>query len=127
MPAARLRSGSATDVGRLRQANEDSSLVNDMVYAVADGMGGHRGGAVASQVALDVLGERYTEPSEDALMDAALDANDAVFQRAANGEVIVEDLGSTNGTYLNGDRVQGARPLRKGDRIQLGRTVLEAQ
>ena len=39
----------------------------------------------------------------------------------------VEDLGSTNGTYLNGERLRVARPVVKGDRIQLGKTVLEAQ
>jgi pSer/pThr/pTyr-binding forkhead associated (FHA) protein len=40
-------------------------------------------------------------------------------------EYWVEDLGSTNGTLLNGRRVFGAVPLRKGDRVQVGRTVLE--
>lgn len=37
----------------------------------------------------------------------------------------VEDLGSTNGTFLNGDRLTLPRPVRKGDRVQVGRTVLE--
>ena len=41
--------------------------------------------------------------------------------------VWVEDIGSTNGTYLNGDRVQAPRPISKGDRVQVGNTVLEAQ
>jgi pSer/pThr/pTyr-binding forkhead associated (FHA) protein len=44
-----------------------------------------------------------------------------------NGEHVVEDLGSTNGTFLNGNRLEGIRPLRPGDRIQIGATVLEAQ
>lgn len=39
----------------------------------------------------------------------------------------VEDLGSTNGTLLNGRRVVGSMPLRRGDRLQLGQTVLEVQ
>lgn len=38
---------------------------------------------------------------------------------------LVEDLGSTNGTWLNGDRVGGPRPLTTGDRIQVGGIVLE--
>jgi pSer/pThr/pTyr-binding forkhead associated (FHA) protein len=39
----------------------------------------------------------------------------------------VEDLGSTNGTLVNGRRVSGAVPVRRGDRLQVGRSVLELQ
>jgi hypothetical protein len=48
-----------------------------------------------------------------------------VFER--DGDVLVEDLGSTNGTLVNGAPLVGAFQLRKGDRIQVGETVLEAQ
>jgi pSer/pThr/pTyr-binding forkhead associated (FHA) protein len=37
----------------------------------------------------------------------------------------VEDLGSTNGTYLNRSKVAAPVPIRKGDRLQVGKTVLE--
>lgn len=37
----------------------------------------------------------------------------------------LEDLGSTNGTYLNGQAVSAPVALRRGDRVQVGRTVLE--
>jgi pSer/pThr/pTyr-binding forkhead associated (FHA) protein len=43
----------------------------------------------------------------------------------ADGGWMVEDLGSTNGTFLNRQKVSGPQPLRKGDRLQVGRTVLE--
>ena len=46
-----------------------------------------------------------------------------VFRRG--GEYWVEDLGSTNGTLVNGRPLTGPAPLRKGDRLQVGRTVLE--
>jgi hypothetical protein len=46
---------------------------------------------------------------------------------AIEGALFVEDLGSTNGSYLNGSRLTTARPLGKGDRLQVGGTVLEAQ
>lgn len=46
-----------------------------------------------------------------------------VFRRA--NEYWVEDLGSTNGTLMNGRRLSGAAPVRRGDRLQVGRTVLE--
>jgi pSer/pThr/pTyr-binding forkhead associated (FHA) protein len=39
--------------------------------------------------------------------------------------VWVVDLDSTNGTFVNGQRVTGDRSLRKGDRLQVGSTVLE--
>ncbi|MEM9038605.1 MAG: FHA domain-containing protein [Actinomycetota bacterium] len=44
-----------------------------------------------------------------------------------DGQPMVEDLGSTNGTFHNGNRLHGAKPLRPGDRIQVGTTVMEAQ
>jgi hypothetical protein len=45
----------------------------------------------------------------------------------ADGQAMVEDLGSTNGSFHNGNRLVGARLLHPGDRIQVGYTVLEAQ
>jgi pSer/pThr/pTyr-binding forkhead associated (FHA) protein len=46
-----------------------------------------------------------------------------VFRR--ENEYWVEDLGSTNGTLMNGRRLSGPAPVRRGDRLQVGRTVLE--
>ena len=46
-----------------------------------------------------------------------------VFQR--DGKVFVEDLGSTNGTYLNRRKVTGPMVVQRGDRLQIGNTVLE--
>jgi hypothetical protein len=42
-----------------------------------------------------------------------------------DGRLMVEDLGSTNGTFVNRKRVTGAHTIRKGDRIQVGATVME--
>ena len=39
----------------------------------------------------------------------------------------VEDLGSTNGSYLNGNRLSSIQPFDKGDRLQVGSTVMEGQ
>jgi pSer/pThr/pTyr-binding forkhead associated (FHA) protein len=47
---------------------------------------------------------------------------------SAQGDVaIVEDLGSTNGTYVNEQPIEGPRELRAGDRIRVGLTVLEVR
>ena len=43
------------------------------------------------------------------------------------GQVYVEDLGSTNGSLLNGNRLSQPTPIHTGDRLQLGSTVLEAE
>ena len=48
-----------------------------------------------------------------------------VFREA--GSTIIEDLGSTNGTYLNGKRLATPECVAKGDRVQIGNTVFEAQ
>jgi hypothetical protein len=44
-----------------------------------------------------------------------------------DGQPMVEDLGSTNGTFHNGSKLVGAKLLHPGDRIQAGTTVIEAQ
>ena len=46
-----------------------------------------------------------------------------MFQR--DGTVYVEDLGSTNGTYLNRNKVTGPMVFQRGDKLQIGNTVLE--
>ncbi len=43
------------------------------------------------------------------------------------GQPMVEDLGSTNGTFHNGSKLVGSKLLHPGDRIQVGTTVIEAQ
>jgi hypothetical protein len=48
-----------------------------------------------------------------------------VFRRGR--DVMVEDLGSTNGTLVNGERIAKATRLRKGDTVQFGETVAQVQ
>ncbi len=62
--------------------------------------------------------------------DIALPEDSYVSQNHAriyrrDGRVWLEDLGSTNGTYLNSKAVSAPVVLHRGDRIQVGRTVLE--
>jgi FHA domain len=44
---------------------------------------------------------------------------------ARDGQYFVEDLGSTNGTYLNRRKVSGPMVMNRGDRLQVGSTVME--
>jgi|ERR671915_501126 pSer/pThr/pTyr-binding forkhead associated (FHA) protein len=44
-----------------------------------------------------------------------------------NGSVMVEDMGSTNGTYLNRKRISAPTEVHKGDRVKIGKTVLEVR
>lgn len=61
-------------------------------------------------------------PLEDAY---ASQVHARVFQR--DGHWYVEDLGSTNGTYLNRRRVAGPMVIKRRDKLQIGNTVLELQ
>jgi serine/threonine protein phosphatase PrpC len=76
----RLRWGAATDAGRVRSANEDSWLVAFPLFAVADGMGGHAAGEVASRLALDTLRTSVTDHTLESLVAAVKVANTRVFE-----------------------------------------------
>jgi len=79
-----LRAGSATDVGQVRTVNQDHLLVSEHLWAVADGMGGHQGGEVASATAIDALRSHGTPTSSGNLVTAVHDANAAIRQRAGD-------------------------------------------
>ncbi len=72
------RSGGLTDVGLVRATNQDAILMDDELglWLVADGMGGHAGGAHASQLAVNVIQERVRAGSP--LGDAILSAHEGI-------------------------------------------------
>jgi protein phosphatase len=100
----RLITGSATDVGRVRTGNEDAYLVDEGIglIAVADGMGGHQAGEVASSTALEAL--RAAVTGGDAIRDAIVHANDAVWEKSGADERL-RGMGTTltAGTPAAGD------------------------
>jgi protein phosphatase len=61
MTQVELHHGAATDVGRVREVNEDAYLAVPPVYVVADGMGGHEGGDVASAIVVEEFGRLAEE------------------------------------------------------------------
>jgi protein phosphatase len=103
----RLSAWSVTDVGRVRAHNEDSMLVVDAhgLYLVADGMGGHAGGAHASRACVDVMAkvvERGLTGLEGLDRDAAAAAvNDLLGAAASESSARIYDS-AQNDPQLHG-------------------------
>lgn len=103
LPATRARFvySARSDVGRERKVNEDSFLAQSPVFLVADGMGGHAQGDVASQTVVRVFEEhiaRDAPSTPERVLDAIHSSNDAVRDLSA-----VDDYGTAvSGTTLSG-------------------------
>lgn len=90
-----------SDVGRTRERNEDSYYAGEYVFAVADGLGGHNAGDVASRLAVEPLAafDRSVAGTPDDRIAEALEravdaANRAVYQRAQD-DAKVRGMGTT--------------------------------
>ncbi|MGH2699649.1 MAG: Stp1/IreP family PP2C-type Ser/Thr phosphatase [Actinomycetota bacterium] len=80
-----FRIGAKTDVGRRREVNEDSFLVHEPLFVVADGMGGHVAGDIASTTAIDAIKEQAATARADdmnTLAGLVLGANSRIWEKA---------------------------------------------
>jgi len=94
-----------TDIGHVREGNEDSFISMDPLFAVADGMGGHAGGEVASGLALETIERLFTRGEGD-LAEQVHEANRVVFERSMLDRSVA-GMGTTlTAALLEGERVR---------------------
>jgi serine/threonine protein phosphatase PrpC len=90
----RLRTAGRTDIGQLRENNEDVIVSSDRLALVADGMGGHPGGEIAASVVAGLVPASFAGQSVDELEAAIRAANWAIRDRAV-AQPELEGMGTT--------------------------------
>ena len=100
----RLEVGALSETGYTREENQDrmsgARVPLGHLYIVADGMGGHKGGALAAQMAVEELqrhiGQAAAGETADGVIEGAFKAaNDAVYKRSSSGDAAVAGMGTT--------------------------------
>jgi PPM family protein phosphatase len=110
----RLVAAGSSHVGQVREGNEDALLIKNSVFAVADGMGGHLAGEIASATALEPVealdGRVFPDATEaaTALADAVVAAN-ATVSRLATDNPSYRGMGTTlTAALIEGRRIHVA-------------------
>lgn len=112
---AAVRLASRTDVGQVRSANEDScdTFENEdgaQLLVVADGMGGHRGGATASSTAVATIGSVFAEATSgkpEEMLRRAIETANSRIHELAEGDSELEGMGTTVVAFLLSARGRG--------------------
>jgi serine/threonine protein phosphatase PrpC len=93
-----------SDLGLLREGNEDSGLISSKLVAVADGMGGHAGGEVASTIAISALNSKHID--EDSLLTVTKEIDLTIVNRSKS-EPNLAGMGTTlTALHINDGSVQ---------------------
>ncbi|MDR2109046.1 MAG: Stp1/IreP family PP2C-type Ser/Thr phosphatase [Coriobacteriales bacterium] len=97
--------GARTDVGCVRQHNEDALIVAAPLYAVADGMGGHAAGEVASEIAIQTVAQHAPSIADRSVLIQAIQAANLAIIDAARRGVGKPGMGTTlTVAIIDGDR-----------------------
>lgn len=132
-----LNAGYSSHVGLHRELNEDSLLVTDTLYAVADGMGGHESGEMASQLCVQHL-HQLAETTEGLITATTLqqtlsDADAAIYREGqgkagttVSGAVVLQENGQPYWLVFNVGDSRTYR-LRDGEFKQLTRDHSQVQ
>ena len=94
-----MKAVSRTHIGKVRPSNQDALLIQPGEYGlfgVADGMGGHKAGDVASRMAVELVGEALSgkKPQANAFREAIQNANTRIFQAQLQDESL-HGMGTT--------------------------------
>jgi serine/threonine protein phosphatase PrpC len=93
-----------SDLGLQREGNEDSGLISSKLVAVADGMGGHAGGEVASTIAISALNSKHID--EDSLLTVTKEIDLTIVNRSKS-EPNLAGMGTTlTALHINDGSVQ---------------------
>lgn len=84
-----------TDTGRQRQANEDSFLVREPLFVVADGMGGAQAGEVASMTAVQAFEEGLPPGDPEAGLQASIGLANRTIHNQAHADESLAGMGTT--------------------------------
>ncbi|MDO4853956.1 MAG: Stp1/IreP family PP2C-type Ser/Thr phosphatase [Coriobacteriia bacterium] len=102
--------GSRTDVGLVREHNEDSLLVAPPLFVVCDGMGGHEAGEVASEMAIRTMENQADSIKDAQSMIAAVEAANLNVIKAPRQGIGREGMGTTmTAAKVTGERVMIAQ------------------
>ncbi len=86
-PMTSLAWGAVTHTGRVRQVNQDQLLAKDKMFVVADGMGGHLGGEVASAIAVEEMAKATPPRNPQELVELIQQANEAILAQSNKPEL----------------------------------------